>query len=101
MSIHIDRCLCFKQSFAELKQLAEQHHCTTLAELRQWAIFGQKCQLCVPYIQRMLQTGETIFHDIITASAPCELQYEYEKNTEKHPGGYDPRRNSNPHGRNG
>ena len=27
---------------------------------------GDQCGLCRPYIRRMLATGETVFHEIIT-----------------------------------
>lgn len=97
MGICIDRCLCFRRSFQELKNLADQHQCQTLNVLAQHATFGQKCGLCLPYIARMLHTGETIFHEIITAPDPCALQYEYEKHTEQtHLSGHESHRNSDP-----
>lgn len=27
---------------------------------------GDNCGLCRPYLRRMLQTGETVFHQVIT-----------------------------------
>jgi bacterioferritin-associated ferredoxin len=27
---------------------------------------GDNCGLCRPYLRRMLETGETVFHDIIS-----------------------------------
>ena len=97
MGICIDRCLCFQQSFQTLKAIAQRHQCQTLQELANYVDCGKKCGLCRPYIERMLVTGETIFHEIITAPAPSELQYEYEKITNKPcTGGHDARRNSNP-----
>ncbi len=83
MGICIDRCLCFQQPFQVLKNIAQQHQCQSIEALARHAEFGKKCGLCQPYIERMLRTGETIFNEIITASAPCELQYEYEKLTDK------------------
>ena len=83
MGICIDRCLCFQQPFHALKSVAQQHHCQSIKTLTCHAEFGKKCGLCLPSIERMLRTGETIFHEIITASGPCELQYEYEKITDK------------------
>lgn len=83
MGICIDRCLCFQQPFHTLKNVAQQNQCKNIQDLAKHAEFGKKCGLCLPYIERMLRTGETIFHEIITASAPCELQYEYEKITDK------------------
>ena len=53
----IRKCVCFDLSFSELKrselrtleEIASKYGCTT------------GCGLCEPYIQRMLQTGETEF----------------------------------------
>lgn len=69
MSIQIDRCLCFNQSFAALQAQAQKHHCTTLADLQDVICFGKKCRLCHPYVRRMLQTGETVFYEILREPA--------------------------------
>ena len=66
MSIRIDRCICYNRSFAELAQTARQTGVTTLAELQAQVAFGSKCGLCRPYVRRMLRTGETVFHTLIT-----------------------------------
>ncbi|HEY9840743.1 MAG: (2Fe-2S)-binding protein [Candidatus Sericytochromatia bacterium] len=65
MSLRIDRCICFDKSFAELSQIARAHGITTLPELQSKVIFGQKCQLCHPYVKRMLRTRETVFGEIV------------------------------------
>lgn len=69
MSIQIDRCLCFNQSFAALKAQSQAHGAHTLAALQEVVCFGQKCRLCHPYVRRMLQTGETVFHEILREPA--------------------------------
>jgi bacterioferritin-associated ferredoxin len=51
------KCICFDKTFADLKvagvksvqEAAERFGCST------------KCGLCKPYIQKMLETGETEF----------------------------------------
>ncbi|MGV3526805.1 MAG: (2Fe-2S)-binding protein [Candidatus Sericytochromatia bacterium] len=73
MSIQIDRCLCFNQSFAALKAQALEHHCTSLEALQEVICFGKKCRLCHPYVRRMLQTGETVFHEILREPAADTL----------------------------
>jgi len=66
MSIKIDRCICFQKTFKELALLAQAHQVQTLEALQQHAEFAKKCRLCSPYIRRMLQSGETVFHEILT-----------------------------------
>ncbi len=64
--MRIDRCTCFNQTFAALKAVAEAQRAMTLPELQTHVTFGQKCQLCHPYVRRMLRTGEAVFSEIIT-----------------------------------
>ena len=53
----VKKCVCFDKTFAELKaagiksveEAADRFGCST------------KCGLCKPYIQKMLETGETEF----------------------------------------
>ena len=62
----IDRCFCFDQTFAGLRDTAAATGAQSVAELQQHALFGLKCRLCHPYTRRMLRTGETVFDDILT-----------------------------------
>ena len=64
--MRIDRCLCFDRPFAELADVAEATGATTVPELQQHAAFGHKCALCHPYVRRMLRTGQTVFHQVVT-----------------------------------
>ena len=63
--MQIDRCYCFQQKFSELKAIADEHGAATVQELQRHVTFGQNCQLCHPYVHRMLRTGQTIFDEII------------------------------------
>lgn len=65
--MRIDRCLCFGKPFAELAEIAAETGATTVPELQAHALFGRKCQLCHPYVRRMLRTGRTVFHEVVTA----------------------------------
>ena len=67
MSVHIDRCYCFGATFARLKEVADATGSETVAELQDHATFGRRCQLCHPYVRRMLRTGRTTFDTIVTA----------------------------------
>jgi bacterioferritin-associated ferredoxin len=64
--MRIDRCLCFDIPFARLKEAARVHGATNVLELQEHARFGEQCRLCHPYVRRMLRTGETVFHQILT-----------------------------------
>lgn len=63
--IRVDRCVCYERTFAELKNIAESEGATSLPELQEYIEFGRNCRLCHPYIRKMLQTGETVFHQVI------------------------------------
>jgi bacterioferritin-associated ferredoxin len=62
----IDRCVCHQVTFATLLPLAQAHGCTSLDALQAHATFGKTCKLCHPYVRRMLTTGETTFHEVVT-----------------------------------
>ena len=66
--MHIDRCYCFQVTFAELREVAEAAGATDVEALQEHVVFGHNCRLCHPYVRRMLRTGATTFHDIVTAS---------------------------------
>ncbi len=67
MGVHIDRCTCFGKTFADLKAVADATGAETVEEVQAHATFGHNCRLCHPYVRRMLRTGETVFHEIVTA----------------------------------
>lgn len=62
----ISRCICRNTEFATLLPLARE---------RNWDLFqlmgetgcGAQCGLCRPYLRRMLRTGETEFHELLSA----------------------------------
>ena len=62
----IDRCVCHQVGFAELLPIARSQQCQSIEGLQQHASFGEGCELCHPYVRRMLRTGETAFHEVIT-----------------------------------
>lgn len=62
--MHVDRCVCFNVTFARLNAYVESHGgsgAVTLEQLQSRFHCGRGCELCVPYIQKMLRTGETSF----------------------------------------
>lgn len=63
--MRIDRCLCYRRTFAELKEVAAQTGAASVRELQGYVKFGLNCRLCHPYIREMLRTGRTTFDEII------------------------------------
>jgi bacterioferritin-associated ferredoxin len=60
----IDRCVCRKRSFADLLRLARAGGWDR-QRLSAETGAGVQCGLCLPYIGRMLRTGESRFHEIL------------------------------------
>lgn len=75
--MHIDRCYCYKKTFAELRSVSEETGACSVNELQKQVVFGQNCRLCHPYVRRMLRTGETAFDRVIREEdepAPTDSQ---------------------------
>jgi len=65
--MNIDRCYCYRKTFAELKAVAEVTGAGSVSDLQEHVTFGENCQLCHPYIRRMLKTGRITFDQVIEA----------------------------------
>jgi hypothetical protein len=57
----VDRCVCTRKTFVELKEIAERTNSKSVEDLRRHVAFGTGCQLCLPYVDGVLRTGETSF----------------------------------------
>jgi bacterioferritin-associated ferredoxin len=66
----VSRCICRDTSFADLLPRARRHSWTLLDLIGQTGCGGQ-CGLCRPYLRRMLETGETEFHELLTEDPPA------------------------------
>ena len=69
MSLDIGRCICMRMPFARLLPLARERGWDLQALMDETGC-GDQCGLCRPYLRRMLATGETVFHEIITERDP-------------------------------
>lgn len=54
-----------RMPFTRLLPLAREHG-WTLDDVARETGCGDNCGLCRPYVRRMLQTGETVFHEVLT-----------------------------------
>ena len=66
MSICVNSCVCYQKNFVDILEHARQNEGLSLTDLQQEIEFGKKCGLCLPYVQRMLKTGETVFYQLIS-----------------------------------
>ncbi len=64
--ICVDRCVCFSRPFEELLAIARKNNIDTLEALQEETAFGLACRICNPYVRRMLKTGETTFHELLS-----------------------------------
>jgi len=67
-NVLVSRCICRNTPFAELLARAKARG-WSLEELIQQTGCGAQCGLCRPYLRRMLRTGETVFHEILSEDA--------------------------------
>jgi bacterioferritin-associated ferredoxin len=67
--MNVDRCYCYQKTFADLKAIADETGADSIEALQAHVTFGENCQLCHPYVRRMLDTGEIVFHEVIEAEA--------------------------------
>lgn len=54
----VTHCICRERSFALALSVAREHGCTTVAELQEHLGISTNCGLCIPYVQRAIETGE-------------------------------------------
>jgi len=57
----VNRCICSNISFAEVKQVAIDKNLKSVRELQQNQVCCRHCELCRPYVEEMLKTGEISF----------------------------------------
>lgn len=65
MALSIGVCVCRNTPFARLLPLARAGS-WTLEDLMRETGCGAGCGLCRPYLRRMLASGQTVFHEILT-----------------------------------
>ena len=61
----INKCVCFDTTFKMMKSIMKKYDLKKIDELRKVKEVGTNCKLCVPYIEKMIKTGQTEFHEII------------------------------------
>lgn len=59
---NITKCICHDRSFEEINEHAEKKGFNTVEELQAIDCCCNNCGLCAPYVEMMLETGETEFN---------------------------------------
>lgn len=72
--VTITMCVCRRMPFTRLLPLARDHG-WTLGDIMRETGCGDQCGLCRPYLRRMLRTGETVFHSILTDEDEPPLEF--------------------------
>ncbi len=67
--MRIVRCECRHLPFDRLLPMARADDWDLVTLIRETGC-GAQCGLCRPYLRRMLATGETVFHEILTEELP-------------------------------
>ena len=57
----VTKCICNERSFEEIRNYANKHQIDSIEELQAREICSCDCQMCEPYVKRMLKTGKTEF----------------------------------------
>lgn len=68
-SVLVSGCICKATPFEVLLPEARAHGWDLAGIMRETGC-GAQCGLCRPYLQRMLRTGETVFHELLTSDNP-------------------------------
>jgi NAD(P)H-nitrite reductase large subunit len=55
------RCVCHRRTFEEIRDMMQAHGLTTFEEVRAKDWCGNGCQMCHPYVKKMIKTGEIAF----------------------------------------
>lgn len=54
----VSRCICCNQSFGVALAVARREGCATVAGLQEHLHIAKKCGLCIPFLQKVIETGE-------------------------------------------
>lgn len=65
MKFEVTKCICFDMTFEEMKKIMYENNINSLVELKKIKTVASNCKLCIPYINKMIETGETKF-EVIT-----------------------------------
>lgn len=57
----VKKCVCHDISIADVKEYVHENNIESVRELQAADVCSTKCQMCEPYIELMMKTGEVEF----------------------------------------
>ena len=63
--LNIDRCVCHGVTFADVVKWSKATGCRSVDGAAREFRCTTSCGMCMPYIERALETGQTVFHEIL------------------------------------
>lgn len=79
MPLCIDRCVCHETLFSDLKQAATDKGVSSFKALFEAEDFGRGCGMCRPYVQKMLETGQTEYDKVLRGAKDPLIELELSK----------------------
>lgn len=63
--LRIDRCVCHDVTFRDVVEWSRRTGCRAVDGAAREFKCTTSCGMCLPYVERALDTGETVFHQIL------------------------------------
>lgn len=60
-SFLVHKCVCHDIEFVDVKEYVEEHSIDSVKELQAASVSSTKCQMCEPYVEMLIKTGEVEF----------------------------------------
>ncbi|MDR8390842.1 hypothetical protein NC796_06825 [Aliifodinibius sp. S!AR15-10] len=57
----VKKCICHDRTFQEIKDYSQERGISSIEELQAEQYCSCQCKFCVPYIEMMFETGQTVF----------------------------------------
>ncbi len=57
----VHKCVCHNIDFTDVKKYVEEHQIQDVKELQAAEVCSTKCQMCEPYVEILIKTGEVEF----------------------------------------
>ena len=63
--LRIERCVCHDVTFREVVEWSKSTRCASVEGAAREFKCTTSCGMCTPYVERALETGQAVFHEIL------------------------------------